>query len=123
MGNITIKKGLGFYFGSVGAVLAVVAAVGCFLVEGLTLEIALLVAGIVLFAATAVTGNNLLIFLPYFCYLGAGCVFLSNQLYTITNVIAGIDATSFETNFLVAAAGLILTILVGLVSTIPSQKK
>ena len=97
MGNTTTKKGLGFYFGIVSAVLAAVAIVGCFLVEGLTLEIALLAAGIILFAVTAVTGNNLLIFLSYFCYLGAGCVFLSNQLYTITNVIAGIDTTSFDT--------------------------
>ena len=123
MGNTTMNKGLGFYFGAASAILAVVAAVGCFLTEGFTPEIALLAAGIVLFAATAVTGNNLLIFLSYFCYLAAGCVFLSNQLYTITNVIAGIDATSFEANFLVAATGLILTIVVGLVSTIPSQKK
>ena len=46
-------------------------------------------------------------------------MFISGQLYTITNVMAGIDAKSFETGFIVAAVGAVASIIIGLVSVIP----
>ena len=90
---------------------------------GMPFVIALLVAGILLFAVASTKNVSLLVFPSYFCYLAAGALFLANQLYTITNVIAAIDTTSFETPFVVAGAAIIVTIVTGLISTIPVQHK
>lgn len=116
-------KGPGFYLGALSAVLALVSMIGCLVLGGMTVEVVLLAVGILAFVVTAASNKDLMIFASYFCYLVAGCLFLADQLYTITNVAAGIDATSFETSFVVAAVAIVLTILTGLISTIPSQRK
>lgn len=102
MKNILKDKGIGFYVGCVSAVAAIVSIVGCLMLGGMPFVIALLVAGILLFAVASTKNVSLLVFPSYFCYLAAGALFLANQLYTITNVIAAIDTTSFETPFVVA---------------------
>jgi len=121
MKNILKDKGIGFYVGCVSAVAAIVSIVGCLMLGGMPFVIALLVAGI--FAVASTKNVSLLVFPSYFCYLAAGALFLANQLYTITNVIAAIDTTSFETPFVVAGAAIIVTIVTGLISTIPVQHK
>lgn len=123
MKNILKDKGIGFYVGCVSAVAAIVSVVGCLMLGGMPFVIALLVAGILLFAVASTKNVSLLVFPSYFCYLAAGALFLANQLYTITNVIAAIDTTSFETPFVVAGAAIIVTIVTGLISTIPVQHK
>ncbi|MBS6107707.1 MAG: hypothetical protein KH902_03930 [Subdoligranulum variabile] len=123
MKNILKDKGIGFYVGCVSAVAAIVSIVGCLMLGGMPFVIALLVAGILLFAVASTKNVSLLVFPSYFCYLAAGALFLANQLYTITNVIAAIDTTSFETPFVVAGAAIIVTIVTGLISTIPVQHK
>lgn len=123
MKNILKDKGIGFYVGCVSAVAAIVSIVGCLMLGGMPFVIALLVAGILLFAVASTKNVSLLVFPSYFCYLAAGVLFLANQLYTITNVIAAIDTTSFETPFVVAGAAIIVTIVTGLISTIPVQHK
>lgn len=120
---LTTKPGPGFYLGCAGAVLAVVAVAGCAMLGGMTPEILLLILGIALFAASVVLKQQLLVLLSCFCYVGAGCAFLTHQLYTVTNVIAGIDATSFEPKFLVALAGVAAAILLGIAAAIPSLQK
>ena len=123
MKNILKDKGIGFYVGCVSAVAAIVSIVGCLMLGGMPFVIALLVAGILLFAVASTKNVSLLVFPSYFCYLAAGALFLANQLYTITNVIAAIDTTSFETPFVVAGVAIIVTIVTGLISTIPVQHK
>ena len=123
MKNILKDKGIGFYVGCVSAVAAIVSIVGCLMLGGMPFVIALLVACILLFAVASTKNVSLLVFPSYFCYLAAGALFLANQLYTITNVIAAIDTTSFETPFVVAGAAIIVTIVTGLISTIPVQHK
>ena len=123
MKNILKDKGIGFYVGCVSALAAIVSIVGCLMLGGMPFVIALLVAGILLFAVASTKNVSLLVFPSYFCYLAAGALFLANQLYTITNVIAAIDTTSFETPFVVAGAAIIVTIVTGLISTIPVQHK
>ena len=123
MKNILKDKGIGFYVGCVSAVAAIVSIVGCLMLGGMPFVIALLVAGILLFAVASTKNVSLLVFPSYFCYFAAGALFLANQLYTITNVIAAIDTTSFETPFVVAGAAIIVTIVTGLISTIPVQHK
>lgn len=123
MKNILKDKGIGFYVGCVSAVAAIVSIVGCLMLGGMPFVIALLVAGILLFAVASTKNVSLLVFPSYFCYLAAGALFLANQLYTITNVIAAIDTSSFETPFVVAGAAIIVTIVTGLISTIPVQHK
>ena len=123
MKNILKDKAIGFYVGCVSAVAAIVSIVGCLMLGGMPFVIALLVAGILLFAVASTKNVSLLVFPSYFCYLAAGALFLANQLYTITNVIAAIDTTSFETPFVVAGAAIIVTIVTGLISTIPVQHK
>ena len=123
MKNILKDKGIGFYVGCVSAVAAIVSIVGCLMLGGMPFVIALLVAGILLFAVASTKNVSLLVFPSYFCYLAAGALFLANQLYTITNVIAAIDTTSFETPFVVAGAAIIVTIVTGLISTITVQHK
>jgi hypothetical protein len=117
------KYGLGFYLGCVSAVLAVVALISCAMVGGLGTSVVLLVVGILLFAVTAVTGNDLIIFASYLCYLCAGWNFLSVELFTISNLLTAIDATTLPAGFVPAAVSLILTGLVSLVSTVPALKK
>ena len=114
MKNILKDKGIGFYVGCVSAVAAIVSIVGCLMLGGMPF---------VLFAVASTKNVSLLVFPSYFCYLAAGALFLANQLYTITNVIAAIDTTSFETPFVVAGAAIIVTIVTGLISTIPVQHK
>ena len=117
------KPGVGFYLGCAGAVMAAVAVVGCAILGGMTPEILLLVLGIALFGAAVVLKQQMLVLLSCFCYVGAGCTFLTHQLYTVTNVIAGIDATSFEGKFLVALVGVAAAILLGIAASIPALQK
>lgn len=123
MKNILKDKGIGFYVGCVSAVAAIVSIVGCLMLGGMPSVIALFAAGILLFAVASAKNISLLVFPSYFCYLAAGALFLANQLYTITNVIAAIDTTSFEAPFVVAGVAIIVTIVTGLISTIPAQHK
>lgn len=120
---LDLKSGLGFYVGCVGAVLAIVADIGCIMLGQMVPQPLFLVVNIALFGAAAMMKRQALMLLFYFCCLGAGCAFLPHQLYTVTNVIAGIDATGFETKFLVAAVGMMAAILVGMIATIPAFKK
>lgn len=117
------ENGAGFILGIVASVLAIVGIVGCVMIGGLTKEICLLTLGVVLFAVATKVGSNLLVYLPYACYLGAGCLFLSDEMYTISNVLTAIDANTFSTGFKVAAVGIVGTILVMLIATIFPLKK
>ena len=73
MKNILKDKGIGFYVGCVSAVAAIVSIVGCLMLGGMPFVIALLVAGILLFAVAST--KSLLVFPSYFCYLAAGALF------------------------------------------------
>ena len=108
------RYGLGFYLGIISVITAMITVVG-----GFMLGIAFSVAGIVLFFVAVKTDLAILRLAYYICYLLAGTMFISGQLYTITNVMAGIDAKSFETGFIVAAVGAVASIIIGLVSVIP----
>jgi hypothetical protein len=109
--------GLGVYFGIAAAILALTGVIGCFMM-GIVSGAALLLVGIVAFGVTVKTGWDLFVYVSYACYLLAGSVFLSNQLFTIANEIIAIDASGFQTSFIVAAISLVGTILLSLVGTI-----
>ena len=115
--------GFGFYLGCASAVLALAALICCVLVGGLSISVILLAVGIIIFAAAAVTGNDLIIFASYLCYLCAGWNFLSVELFTISNLLTAIDETVLPTGFIPAVVTLILTAVVGLIATVPSMKK
>lgn len=114
--------GLGLYFGIAAAMCGAVGIVGCAMM-GLLLETVFLVAGIVLFGVCAKLGNNLLIYGSYGCYLLAGSMFLSDELFTIANEIIAIDANGLQLNFVIAATGIVLTILVSMAGTILPLKR
>ena len=113
------RYGLGFYLGIISVITAMITVVGGFMLGNAFPVIAFSVAGIVLFFVAVKTDLAILRLVYYICYLLAGTMFISGQLYTITNVMAGIDAKSFETGFIVAAVGAVASIIIGLVSVIP----
>lgn len=59
----------------------------------------------------------------FFFYIGAGCMFLSAQIFTISNVLTAIDASSFEASFIVSATGTVMTLVLGLVGSVFTETK
>lgn len=114
---------MGFYLGILSVIASVGTIVGCIILGDMVPTIVLSIIGIVLFVLAVATKYTLIRFLYYFCYLAAGATFISGQLYTITNVMAGIDAQSFEMGFMVTAAGVVLSILLGMISMVPKMFK
>lgn len=113
------RYGFGFYLGAVSVAAAIITIIGGLMTGNSFPVIGFAVAGIVLFFAAVKSGLSILRIVYYICYLLSGAMFISGQLYTITNVMAGIDAKSFETGFVVTAVGVVINIVIGLVSVIP----
>lgn len=113
------KYGLGFYLGIISVITALITVAGGLMMGNAASVIGFAVAGIVIFFVSVKCDLSILRLVYFLCYLLAGAMFISGQLYTITNVMAGIDAKSFETGFIVTAVGVIASIIIGLVSVIP----
>ncbi|OZG59734.1 hypothetical protein BLEM_2209 [Bifidobacterium lemurum] len=117
-------KGAGFYVAALAAVAAVIGIVGnAMLGSFATLSTLLLAAGVVLFLASVALPWDLVVMCSYFCYIAAFCRFIAEQLYTISNVLTAIDANSFATSFIIAAAGCAAAMVIGLVGAIMPQDK
>lgn len=117
------KYGLGFYLGIISVITALITVAGGLMMGNAASVIGFAVAGIVIFFVAVKVDLSILRLIYFLCYLLAGSMFISGQLYTITNVMAGIDAKSFETGFIVTAVGVIASIIAGLVSVIPELFK
>lgn len=117
------KYGLGFYLGIISVITALITVAGGLMMGNAVSVIGFAVAGIVIFFVAVKVDLSILRLIYFLCYLLAGSMFISGQLYTITNVMAGIDAKSFETGFIVTAVGVIASIIAGLVSVIPELFK
>lgn len=113
------KFGLGFYLGIISVITALITVAGALMLGNAASVIGFAVAGIVIFFVSVKSDLSILRLVYFLCYLLAGSMFISGQLYTITNVMAGIDAKSFETGFIITAVGVIASIIIGLVSVIP----
>jgi hypothetical protein len=118
------EMALGFYLAVASAGFAVFAIVGGIIREkSLPVSVVLLVIGIGSFVAASKLKFSLSAMAAYFFYVAAACCFIGQELYTITDRIAAIDTTSFETSFITAAVGIVLTVVSGFVSTILPQRK
>lgn len=117
------KYGLGFYLGIISVITALITVAGSLMMGNAASVIGFAVAGIVIFFVAVKVDLSILRLVYFLCYLLAGSMFISGQLYTITNVMAGIDAKSFEIGFIVTAVGVIASIIAGLVSVIPELFK
>ena len=79
--------------------------------------------GVIACIAAILTGSKIVQYVSFLGYVIGICVFAPDQIETITNVIAAIDASGFETSFIITVALLVLTLVTSFAATIVDLRK
>lgn len=103
----------------IGTIAAIIS--GCIL-GGFSISVLLCILGIVSYGISMWKKIDILSFISYFCYIGAGCRFIAEQLYTISNVMTAIDATSFSTPFIVSAVCMGALVVLGFIVSVAGME-
>lgn len=119
----TKQFGMGAYLLLISDLCAVLSLIGCIWMGDATAAIVCLVLGIAASGLALYKGLDILAYPSYLLYIAAfGCAVYA-KLYTISNVLTAIDASSFPTSLVYTGVMLVLTLITGFAATIPAQRK
>lgn len=120
----TKNWGRGAYLMLAGDVCAVLSLIGCFwLGIGLSAASLCLVLGIAASFLAIKTGRDILAYPSYLLYIAAFGFAIYAELYTNSNVLVAIDASTFPVNLLYTGVTMLATIIVSFAATVAKQKK
>ena len=120
----TKQFGTGAYLLIASDLCAVLALIGCIWMGDATTAVVCIVLGIAASLPALGKGYDILLYPSYLLYIAAfGCAIYA-KIYTISNVLTAIDATSFPASLVYTGVMLALTLIVGFAATLfPVQKK
>ena len=117
------QVGLGGWFSLVALVGSVVAVIGAAMLEVLSPVGVLAALAAVAAVAAVIVGRDLVSYLTLAFAVAAGCTFIYEELYTISNELTAIDSVGFSTAFILTAAALVVALVAAIVATFPRQRK
>ena len=119
----TKQFGMGAYLLLASDLCAVLALIGCIWMGDATTAVVCIVLGIAASFLALYKSYDILLYPSYLLYIAAfGCAVYA-KLYTISNILTAIDATSFPASLVYTGVMLVLTLITGFAATLFSVQK